>query len=871
MAFANPDFANATVVIKETFENNFGAALEGGASSSGGQAAGSSEAMYLYVKAVNAVTIADIGLELAAGQEMILATSDQEKDASLYPYSSSEIRGSKSLDYVIKAGQDLKFKWDAGDSFEFDAAQSDDKKWNPQKLMIADLEAESLKVGSLEAVTSVSADSVAAASVSLDGEDLGGKLTGLENADSSATTDRASIRTEFANADSTLQSNIDSESTARQNADQLIQADIATINGGENDAGSFAKAVKDASDALKAGEIATNAAAAAAADAKAVQAQTEVDAAEVAAAALQARVTAEENLSGTQNSRLDALESSDSSTATTITGIQTAATAAGVERQQQADNLTSLATSAGNTQSSLTQEISDRAAADAAEATARQNADTAATNDRAAVRNEFAAADSALSTSLQNVDTAYKAADTAILSSISSNDADILALQNSLADVISNTDPAAIDSLTEIVAEFQSADATLSSSITSVLGTHTSELDALKDGSSSTIKDLDDDVAANAAAVAAEATARANADSSESSARQSADTALDNKIDALEGEDIGLSLDGSTPAMSALYPGTDDVKELLEKEAANTYLAAQLIHGLGQPNGWSDYKTALAGMGITPGAESLITKLEQVITDAAANASAAAQAQSEVDALETLHASDKSAADTERGNIQNDVDANEAASLAARNAIIADLQAEEAARIADVNTEQARSEAAEAVNAAAAAQAAQDAADEEVRALAAEAVLSAGISSEETARVAAVAAEAAARASAISALRIETFHMSGSESGYCSSMYLKSGDMPSNMNSPRFTAASECHEYSISFSEDLPGACEVQIKLVGSDGSAKATETVSFAQGDSYKVGSLSMSPVAGDRLSFKVSSGVCKDPVVSVSCSKNP
>ena len=96
--FANPDFTNASVQVTETFNNSFGAALEGGASASGGQAAGSNEAMYLYLKAENAVTIADLGLELSAGQEMIVACSAQETDANLYPYSSAEIRNSKSLD-----------------------------------------------------------------------------------------------------------------------------------------------------------------------------------------------------------------------------------------------------------------------------------------------------------------------------------------------------------------------------------------------------------------------------------------------------------------------------------------------------------------------------------------------------------------------------------------------------------------------------------------------------------------------------------------------------------------------------------------------------------------------------------------------------
>lgn len=53
-----------------------------------------------------------------------------------------------------------------------------------------------------------------------------------------------------------------------------------------------------------------------------------------------------------------------------------------------------------------------------------------------------------------------------------------VALGGRIDDVISNTDPAALDSLSEIVTQFQSNDSTLSSAITSALGTHTSELNA---------------------------------------------------------------------------------------------------------------------------------------------------------------------------------------------------------------------------------------------------------------------------------------------------------------------------------------------------------------------------------------------------------
>ena len=51
-------------------------------------------------------------------------------------------------------------------------------------------------------------------------------------------------------------------------------------------------------------------------------------------------------------------------------------------------------------------------------------------------------------------------------------------LQGQINDILSNADPAALDSLTEIVSAFQTADGDLSASITAVLGTHSSELAA---------------------------------------------------------------------------------------------------------------------------------------------------------------------------------------------------------------------------------------------------------------------------------------------------------------------------------------------------------------------------------------------------------
>jgi len=70
-------------------------------------------------------------------------------------------------------------------------------------------------------------------------------------------------------------------------------------------------------------------------------------------------------------------------------------------------------------------------------------------------------------------------------------------LQAQINDILSNTDPAALDSLSEIVAAFQSADSDLNDAITAALGTHTSELNAFSGAVASDFAALQADVDQN--------------------------------------------------------------------------------------------------------------------------------------------------------------------------------------------------------------------------------------------------------------------------------------------------------------------------------------------------------------------------------------
>jgi len=147
-------------------------------------------------------------------------------------------------------------------------------------------------------------------------------------------------------------------------------------------------------------------------------------------------------------------------------------------------------------------------------------------------------------------------------------------LQSQIDSILSNTDPAALDSLTEIVNEFQSADTTLSQTITGLLGTHSSNLDgevAAREAAINTLTTaLTDEVArattaetANALAVVNEAT-RASQAESVNAASISAEATRASQAEAA----IQASLDGeiarATAAESAVGSAAANARTALE-------------------------------------------------------------------------------------------------------------------------------------------------------------------------------------------------------------------------------------------------------------------------------------------------------------------
>ena len=352
---------------------------------------------------------------------------------------------------------------------------------------------------------------------------------------------------------------------------------------------------------------------------------------------------------------------------------------------------------------------------------------------------------------------------------------------------------------------------------------------------------------ARAAEVAAEASAAAAllAANNEASRAATAENDLDDKIDALKGADIALTMTAGT-AMHNLYNalGVDDVASALEAEAANTQAGGVLFHNWGQANGFDNFKAIMQGAGISIGSGSLIHKMESAEADIVTNAAAAAAAQSSADSeairaaaaeaangvLISSNASDLAAEAVTARAAEVAAEASAAAALSHSQAEATRAAAAEGVNSVAIVTEKDRAEAAEAViNAAAAAdaaalvseaataRAAEQAAEASAAAaqadvdsaIAAIAVLNAaagitgsvlssittasdalqnGVIAGNTAANASTQADLDALEALFAARKIEHRTMAAMEDGYASSMSLSQNGQKMNLNSERFSA-----------------------------------------------------------------------------------
>jgi len=240
---------------------------------------------------------------------------------------------------------------------------------------------------------------------------------------------------------------------------------------------------------------------------------------------------------------------------------------------------------------------------------------------------------------------------------------------------------------------------------------------------------IDAEAAARAAAVAAEAAARTAAVAAEQAAREAADLALQANIDA------------EAAARAAAVSS-----EAASRAAADSALSARLdiVEGSGEGSVAKAESDAKA-------------YADQKIADLVNSAPAVLDTLKE---LSDAIGGDQNFAATiagQIGDVQDNVDAEEARALAAEQALQSDIDAEEAARIAAVSAEEARALAAEAALSASIASEASSRASaisaEASARQAADTSLQANIDAESAARVAAVSAEATARQAADAALQ----------------------------------------------------------------------------------------------------------------------
>jgi len=263
-------------------------------------------------------------------------------------------------------------------------------------------------------------------------------------------------------------------------------------------------------------------------------------------------------------------------------------------------------------------------------------------------------------------------------------------------EIIANGDELALDADLETEkARALAAEAALSASIASEAASRVA-------GDAAVQAAVDAEAAARAAAVSAEAAARASAIASEAAARSAADTTLQANIDA------------EAAARAAAVSS-----EAASRAAADSALSARLdiVEGSGEGSVAKAESDAKA-------------YADQKIADLVNSAPAVLDTLKE---LSDAIGGDQNFAATiagQIGDVQDNVDAEEARALAAEQALQANITAEETARLAEVAAERARAEAAEAA-------------------------LSASISAESNARSAAVSAEAAARSAADTALQAE--------------------------------------------------------------------------------------------------------------------
>lgn len=177
---------------------------------------------------------------------------------------------------------------------------------------------------------------------------------------------------------------------------------------------------------------------------------------------------------------------------------------------------------------------------------------------------------------LESLDFALNAIDNNLGTEIDTRTAEIADLQDQINNTLSNVDPAALDSLTEVVASFQAADASLNGAITALatglsadIATETAARIAADIVLQGNIDDLDGYAQVIRSDLDQEILDRVAAVSSEESARIAADSAMDARVDALESvvwfKEKFLIVNGQTSVTLAHIPESKSMTALVDR------------------------------------------------------------------------------------------------------------------------------------------------------------------------------------------------------------------------------------------------------------------------------------------------------------------
>jgi|13_taG_2_1085334.scaffolds.fasta_scaffold00020_76 hypothetical protein len=295
---------------------------------------------------------------------------------------------------------------------------------------------------------------------------------------------------------------------------------------------------------------------------------------------------------------------------------------------------------------------SDIATAVAAEASIARAAETQNANDIAAEITRATAAEGVLTTDLaaeisratgaeSAIDTAYKAADAG--------------LQTQINNIVSNVDPAALDSLSEIVAEFQSQDSALTAAITANANAITSEVTR-----ATTAEGV------NATAIATETTRAQGVEAtltsdlaSEAATRLADDNALDARVTTNEGDistlQSGLAAEIATTDGEITTLTNDLATEASTARAAEAANAADInSEATARANADTAIRTDFAA------ADAAVTTAMETYADTAeadAIATAATDATTKADAAEAAAIASAEAKDVARAATSDAADA----------------------------------------------------------------------------------------------------------------------------------------------------------------------------------------------------------------------